>query len=233
VVYDPSDPQGVYRVWYGDCVKGCGTQILLYANSSDGLTWEKPNLGLYDVTQVRPDLAKFGKNNNIIMKGGGLGIYKDVHEKNGSRRFKCFGQGCAGATGTAVSKDGFHWTDPKNIKFPKPQRYDCHNQVLYVPKEKAYVATTRDGFSGNPGRTIGIAKSAGDSFSWSTAKAPVLVEKGDADAQLYSQVTSTTFSQCYWHLDSKCNQFRSCSHFLLLSLYPRSHGNGMESFSGL
>jgi hypothetical protein len=140
-------------------IKGCGTQILLYANSSDGLTWEKPSLGLYDVKEVRPDLAKYGKNNNIIMKGGGLGIYKDMHDTNASRRFKCFGQGCAGASGTAVSADGFRWTDPVNIKFPSPQRYDCHNQVLYVPEEKAYIATTRDGFSGPVGRTIGIAKS--------------------------------------------------------------------------
>ena len=48
---------------------GCGTQILLYANSTDGLKWDKPNLGLFDVAEVRPDLAKFGKENNIIMKG--------------------------------------------------------------------------------------------------------------------------------------------------------------------
>ena len=143
VIYDEdnSDGQGKWRCWYGDCVSGCGTQarplsvqfdstgliclsivqILLYANSSDGLIWEKPELGLYDVKNVRKDLAQYGKANNIIMKGGGLGIYKDPHEVNSSRKFKCFGEGCAGATGTAVSADGLIWTDPKPLSFPTPQ----------------------------------------------------------------------------------------------------------------
>lgn len=78
IVFDQNntDGQGAWRCWYGDCVKGCGSQILLYANSSDGLQWEKPDLGLFDVKEVRPDLASIGTKNNIIMKGGGLGIYK-------------------------------------------------------------------------------------------------------------------------------------------------------------
>lgn len=46
-------------------------KVLLYANSSDGLTWGKPKLGLFDVGSVRKDLAHIGKANNIIMKGGG------------------------------------------------------------------------------------------------------------------------------------------------------------------
>merc|ERR1719253_164043 len=123
------------------------------------------------------------------MKGGGLGIYHDLHEANASRRFKCFGDGCGGVKGTAVSADGFTWTDQRKVNWPSPQRYDCHNQVLYVPEQKAYIATTRDGFSGDPGRTIGIAKSENDEFKWSTKSAPVMVEKGDAGHQLYSQIT--------------------------------------------
>merc|ERR1719291_1301954 len=42
VIYDPEnkDGLGTYRCFYGDCVKGCGSQILLYANSSDGIEWQ-------------------------------------------------------------------------------------------------------------------------------------------------------------------------------------------------
>lgn len=191
VVYDPKNSEGlgVWRCFYGDCVKGCGSQILLYANSSDGYTWEKPNLGIFDVKEVRPDLAKYGKENNIIMKGGGLGIYHDLHEANASRRFKCFGDGCGGVKGTAVSADGFTWTDQRKVDWPSPQRYDCHNQVLYVPEQRAYIATTRDGFSGATGRTIGITKSEENKFEFETKTAPVMVEKGDAANQLYSQIT--------------------------------------------
>ena len=33
-----------------------GAQLVLFANSSDGLSWEKPELGLFDMGTVRPDL---------------------------------------------------------------------------------------------------------------------------------------------------------------------------------
>ena len=187
VVYEPDT--GVWRCWYGDCVKGCGSQILLYANSTDGLEWDKPELGMFDVAKVRPDLASLGTKNNIIMQGGGLGIYRDLHEQNASRRYKCFGQGCAGASGVAYSADGLSFYDPQSLKFPAPQRYDCHNQVYYSPTAKSYVLTTRDGFSGDPGRTIGMATSKPGAFEFDTSKAPVCVEQGDAAHQLYSQVT--------------------------------------------
>ena len=53
------------------------------------------------------------------------------------------------------------------------------------------VLTTRDGFSGGSGRDIGIARGPEDGglAGFDLAKAPELVEKGDAAHQLYSQVT--------------------------------------------
>jgi hypothetical protein len=170
----------------------CSKQLLLFANSTDGYSWEKPNLGLYDIARIRPDLAKYGKNNNIIFKGGGVGVYRDIHEPDPSRRFKCFGDGCAGedkSPGTAVSKNGLVWTEQKELGFPSPQRYDCHNQMLWVPKKDAYIATTRNGFDGAIGRAIGIAESVRNKFEFDTSKAPVTVEEGNSTFQLYSQVT--------------------------------------------
>jgi len=192
ILYDPDNTEGngIWQCFYGTCslVHGktsCNKQLLLFANSSDGITWEKPALGLY---KDLPD-------SNIVMSGGGLGIIRDSHEQNSSKRFKCFGQGCAGEggccglEGTAVSKDGFHWTDRTHLVFPRPQRYDCHNQVLYSPSQKAYFATTRNGFRGPVGRAIGMLKSAGGNFSFDTTKAPVTVEEGNQTYQLYSQST--------------------------------------------
>ena len=51
-VVQPGPDNPSWQLFYGDCVKGCGTQILLYANSTDGLTWHKPPLGLFDVGSV-------------------------------------------------------------------------------------------------------------------------------------------------------------------------------------
>ena len=88
VVYDPayagnstgeSGTGGPWRLWYGNL--GEGGQYLLYADSTDGLAWNKPDLGRYDLgpnwAKNRPDVAKFGKHNNIVLFGGGLGIYRE------------------------------------------------------------------------------------------------------------------------------------------------------------
>ena len=60
-VVEPGPDSPSWQLWYGDCVKGCGTQILLYANSTDGLTWVKPPLGLFDVGSVRDLVARWEK----------------------------------------------------------------------------------------------------------------------------------------------------------------------------
>ncbi len=77
MAYDPLNPRGSdrpWRLWYGDCVAGCKTQILLYADSKDGYSWDKPDLGIVNLSEVRPDLAALGTHNNILMKGGGIGV---------------------------------------------------------------------------------------------------------------------------------------------------------------
>ena len=71
-------------------------RYLEYANSSDGLAWTKPNLGRYDLAIKWPTLKKLDKNNNIVMQGGGLGIYHDLHESNPALRYKISGGSPAG-----------------------------------------------------------------------------------------------------------------------------------------
>ena len=43
-----------------------------------------------------PAVSKYGKHNNIIMAGGGLGIYHDEHEVNPALRYKIAGGSPAG-----------------------------------------------------------------------------------------------------------------------------------------
>lgn len=35
----PIQPVAMDNARYGDCISGCSSQVLLYANSTDGLTW--------------------------------------------------------------------------------------------------------------------------------------------------------------------------------------------------
>ena len=158
VAYTPGDPLGAYRMWYGGFV--CGDNFdksqgsnrvnaLHYANSSDGIVWEKPSLGLFDLSPIAhctPAATAAGRNNNLLLGGDGTGIFYDEADSNASRRFKAFGTMCAGAgllfdavddsnevptratdgsscvSGTAVSADGLHFHDFDRVAWPAPQR---------------------------------------------------------------------------------------------------------------
>lgn len=209
-------PSGEWRLFYGTCERSCEVQLLLYANSSDGLHWTKPKLGLFDVGRVRPDLKSIGTSNNIILAGGGIGVFEDA-DATASRRFVAFGPGCydesasenncnlagvySGARSAypvqdlAFSSDGLTWRNASSIRWPHPQRYDCHNNLVPEPTADAgaprrWLATTRDGFSAAPGRTIGIAPSAKEGgLAFDTSVPPNVTLAGRPDAQLYSQVT--------------------------------------------
>jgi hypothetical protein len=152
VVYDPTDPNGRWRCWYTtftecqdnardasgrwvNCGGGGRWYGMLTANSSDGITWEKPTLD-NDICYVPEQHTntkeqhssdhfncsrKGALKTNIIMPGViGTGILKDAHETNASRRFKVLGGGVAaawnedkgiGAGGVCTSPDGACRTD--------------------------------------------------------------------------------------------------------------------------
>ena len=81
------DPLGKYRCWYDMHEKAS----LAYANSSDGLQWEK-----VDVPGRRPP------ERNLVYKGNGLGVYKDPTMAPGSpSRFKAIGN-LGGGPGAGV-----------------------------------------------------------------------------------------------------------------------------------
>ena len=171
VVYDPDSAargDGPWRLWYGNI--GTGGQYLLYANSTDGLTWQKPNLLRYDLADRWPHLAHIGKNNNIVMFGGGLGMYRDLHETDPKLRYKISGgapAGCYDATGnkdckvaTAGSPDGIsRWTDVQPLTFKPPWRPDCHTNLFWDEPLQQYLMTTRS-YEDPEGRDISIARTS-------------------------------------------------------------------------
>lgn len=108
-------------MWYGgfiactNCATSQGKDRVNgwhYANSSDGLHWKKPHLGIFDLATIPECSAAAkaaGKDNNILMSGDGLGIYKDTAEPDATKRFKAFGTGCFGDDGrTQVRFGGAH-----------------------------------------------------------------------------------------------------------------------------
>lgn len=226
-------PSGTWELFYGTCFDGCHKQVLLYANSTDGLRWRKPSLGLFDAGAVDPTLKHVGKANNMVLEGGGIGVIRDETAAP-SQRYVAFGPGCythaddgscslswardvkGGALRVqypsqdlAFSTDGLTYGDARSIMWPSPQRWDCHNNLVHEstadhqaplaassssssvrsPTARRWLATTRDGFSGPIGRAIGIASSLGDTLQFNTTMAPANTLSGNADFQLYSQIT--------------------------------------------
>jgi hypothetical protein len=190
VLYDPHDSLGTYRCWYNDY---SAPQALAYANSSDGIVWDKPTLGIINLS------SSVGAQNNLVLVGNGLGVYSDPNEPYGSAaKFKGFGQigknhgKLADHGGTIISADGLHWNSPEIYDWPDPpQRYDTANNVFY-DDARQYVATTRRHPTTNVSdadRAIGIALSDVGSFIFNASAELPLVAQGTRDHQLYAQQT--------------------------------------------
>ena len=150
VIYDPK--QRVYQCWYSPFIVDHSSRnmplsqrdgskyrpppnremAICYATSKDGITWQKPSLGLVDY--------EGSKDNNIIWRGPhGAGITKQLHESDPSRRYKLIMQGLS----TSFSADGLHWSEPEKLKGIGKIAGDTHNNVFWNPNTRNYVAITR------------------------------------------------------------------------------------------
>eukprot|EP01084_Bolivina_argentea_P301212 519587_1 len=186
VVYTSDAGNKTYQLWYDSFIpKDAGGEGTLYAQSTDGIKWIKPNLGLVKINN--------SANNNIMFaNSGGVGIFKDIYTKNDSERYKAFGQldgmHSNNKGGTAVSSDGLHWTDIRYLNLYN--RWDCHNNMFYdigypVTVDKYFAITRGPDF---PPRTVAISKSGVNNF-WSSYTKADVVESGGNDNQTYSQIT--------------------------------------------
>lgn len=116
-LYDRDD--GIFKIWYH-----CGGGHVAYAESSDGISWRKPELDV---------VVKDGKRTNIVIERGNFGLFyeifgviKDNEDPDPSRRYKAgflsierdyrgeyqdpYHLGSRRGLGVAVSPDGIHWS---------------------------------------------------------------------------------------------------------------------------
>ncbi|WP_053207411.1 hypothetical protein [Jiangella muralis] len=101
VFWDPS--YGKYRMYYVGINAGWR---ILYAESDDGTTWEKPDLGLVDYQGSKA-------NNIVLAPAGGGGVVYDPDDADPNRRYKMLTLVWSGSTRTYrafFSPDGFVWT---------------------------------------------------------------------------------------------------------------------------
>jgi hypothetical protein len=135
VIWD--EEHAVFKMWY-KCVLADKEAIaqmdgpstvhdvgwyLLYATSKDGLTWEKPELGLH----------AFGgtKATNIVARDcPNVGVFKDLHDADPSRRYKMVSDVGLGKPQVRFSADGIHWGEAIKAEGFGAQNGDTHNNAF-------------------------------------------------------------------------------------------------------
>lgn len=172
---------GIYRMWYGSRplqesptqrdgrvpgLRGDGFDVVLYAESADGLRWRKPALDRY---------AFAGQTGtNILFDLHSPSVLRDARERDPQKRYKMLGT-FRGKYYAAYSADGLTWHD-----YPKNPVLD-HSDTITLSQDPftgEYLAFHKKPATvrGHPRRVVWLSRSP-DMQTWSE---PVLVFAPDA-----------------------------------------------------
>ena len=164
-------------------LKQAQSEVVCYAQSRDGIVWEKPKLGLFP--------WKGSTENNIIWMGGpeahNFAPFLDTNPNcTPEERYKAVG-GTVTSKGllTFKSADGIHWSKLSDGPVVTKGAFDSHNTTFWSPTENRYVMYVRSYSEGEfQGlRSIGMSYSE-DFATWSE---PVpLSYPGSAPQQMYT-----------------------------------------------
>jgi hypothetical protein len=110
--------------------------FLLYATSKDGITWQKPELGLYKFDGST-------RNNAVARDTPNVGVFKDPHDSDPARRYKMIYDVGRAMMRVRFSPDGVHWSDPVEPQGFTQDPGDTHNNAFWDERLGKYVLITR------------------------------------------------------------------------------------------
>lgn len=172
VIYDAEEK--VFKLWY-KCVLSDKDAIaklmppatvhdvgwlLLYATSKDGVTWQKPELGLIGFDGST-------RNNAVCRDCPNVGVFKDLHDRDPARRYKMIYDVGRGNMRVRFSADGLRWSEPITPKGLGPTG-DTHNNAFWDESLGKYVLMTRLYL----GERLVARSQSGDFLDW---ESPALV----------------------------------------------------------
>ena len=173
---------GHFKMWYGLWERNQRDEdsVLAYATSRDGITWEKPRLGLLTYRGTR--------RNNLVLDHNGLccGVFKDLREDDPAKRYKMLFM-CSDSyrVCAAYSKDGLHWKryqegSPVISQFPDGFFADSHMVAYWDPGLSRYVAILRQRTGTGRSRHKTPAQAESDDFvNWTTLRPLLRAEEAD------------------------------------------------------
>lgn len=137
---------------------------LAYAQSRDGVHWEKPTLGQVEFQGSR-------ENNILFRHAHGTGVMLDAHEKNPTKRYKLvtkmdFSRQRKGFMAVNFSADGIHWGEMQPWPEFSPQA-DSHNFPFYDAKTGKYRVITR---CWRDGVRVVVSYESDDFLHWSSPR---------------------------------------------------------------
>lgn len=227
------EDEGKFRMWYEAYDKSYTSDLqarYCYAESTDGIHWVKPNLGLVEFHGSR-------ENNILFQNLGGQGVhggtvFKDPHGP-AEARYKFVYLGPVGenhyAVRAALSPDGIHWTRHEGGAVLDVSS-DTQTVCFWDDRLSRYVAYCR---LWTPGRTVGRSESA-DFFHFPPAEEVLACDEHDMpDTDLYNSAALKypyaanayfIFTSAYHHtadnLDAHLAVSRDGVHWWRPSRYP-------------
>ncbi len=168
---------------------GTAAEVTCYAESQDGVHWNKPNLGVYEINGTH--------ENNVVLSGQtpashNFSPFLDANPNaSDEERYKSLGGTSAGLIGF-VSADGLRWKRIQKEPVITKGKFDSQNVSFYSQSEQQYVCYfrtwTETGYGGF--RTVSRTTSK-DFVHWSD---PVAMTFGDTPYEhLYTNQTTPYF----------------------------------------
>lgn len=184
-----------FRMWYGvydgDPKRDERTDInwFCYAESRDGIVWEKPNLGLVE--------RKGSRENNIVfptegVQGGNASVILDRNAP-ASERYKMITR--TRVINGYVSEDGLKWRPAASNPFISEGMVDSHNILVWDDERERYVIFMRGTDMSVPGPFKGgrraIRRSESPDFrTWSKPELVVTADDRDpVNLHFYTNAT--------------------------------------------
>ena len=181
----------IYRGWQHDeKMKASHREVTCYAESKDGIHWQKPNLGLFEWNG--------SKDNNIIWLGPGTHNFTAFRDDNpatpAESRYRAFG-GNGGVGGLAnglvpfASPDCVHWKLTQKTPVITNGAFDSQNLAFWDTDRLEYRAYWR--YFGNGVRAIRTATSQ-DFIHWEN-EADLRYPDGTPTEHLYTNAIQKYF----------------------------------------
>ncbi|HVX64511.1 MAG TPA: hypothetical protein VHC19_28060 [Pirellulales bacterium] len=158
-------------------------EFACYAESRDGIHWEKPKLGLFEF--------KGSKDNNIVWAGEGTHNFTPFKDENPDcapeARYKALAGGSKGLK-AYQSADGIHWSLMQEKPVITKGAFDSQNLAFWHPLQQRYLDFHRSFHEGV--RAITTCSST-DFLNWTE---PVQLKYGDAPPEhLYTNAIQPYF----------------------------------------